>query len=275
MYYREFTPFLRPRFFAQIQRVTAFTCRSLALIAVVCAVAGCDAPSESTEAWPEVAEAEWTVLALFEQPIIRGSRLTVQTSATGIGGYSGCNWYGMRRDSLRRGVEMTARACTRPAGLMEQEQRFVSALTKGAVAVRKGDTLIVRDSGGAAILTLLRRTPTGADASQLPGTSWVLRRSTNRTLDTTATMRFTSDSVSGFAGCRNYVGSWTGSADRLRFTYISMTSMDCPDDRRRRREEELTTVMSETSYFALTPTILTLFTWGGDTVAFAKADQRR
>ena len=246
------------------------------LIAVAaCVGGGSDPPRESVVAWPEATEEEWTVLALFGQPIISGSRLTVQTSPTGIGGYSGCNWYGMRRDSLRRGVEMTARACTRPAGLMEQEQRFVSALMKGAVALRRGDTLIVRDSGGAAILTLLRRQPTGADVSQLPGTSWVLRRSTNRVLDTTATMRFTPDSVSGFGGCRGYVGTWAGSADRLRFTYIAMTTTECSDERRRRREEELTTVMSETSYFTLTPTTLTLFTWGGDTVTFAKAGQPR
>jgi heat shock protein HslJ len=236
-----------------------------------CAMLACRPSNrEVTTSWPDTTAAEWTVLTIHEQPVIAGSRLTVQTSPTGIGGYTGCNWYGMRSDSSRRGMEMTARACTRPAGLMEQERTFTSMLAKGAVAVRRSDTLIVRDSGGAAILTLLRRQPTGADAKQLPGTAWTLQRSTNPRIASNVTLRFTADSVSGFAGCRDFTGTWRATGDHLRFPYITMTRLECPHAARGVAEDELTTVLSETEYFSLSPAMLTLHTWGGDTVVFTR-----
>jgi heat shock protein HslJ len=222
-------------------------------------------------AWPDTVAAEWVALSIFGAPVLLGSRVTVQTSPTGIGGYSGCNWYGMRRDTAARGVEMTARACMRPAGVMEQEQRLVSALTKGATAVRSGDTLNVRDSAGGSVLTLLRRRPTGSDVSQLGGTAWRLERSTIASLDTTMTIRFARDSVSGHGGCRDFVGTYGGEGDRLHFSSIAMVQMDCAPDARRRAEETLTTALSETSHFSVSPGRLVLTTWGGDTLYYAAA----
>jgi heat shock protein HslJ len=231
-------------------------------------------PPQVAEAWPDTATAEWVALAIFDAPVIAETRVTVQTSPTGIGGYSGCNWYGMRRDSSR-GVEMTARACTRPAGVMEQEQRLVSALTKGATAVRSGDTLTVRDTAGASILTLLLRRPTGSNVSQLPGTAWRLQHATIATLDTTMTLRFGQDSVSGHGGCRDFVGTYGGEGDRLHFSSIAMVQMDCAPDARRRAEETLTTALSETSHFTVSAQQLVLTTWGGDTLRYSATARQR
>ena len=232
-------------------------------------------PPQPAEAWPDTAAAEWVVLSILGAPVIPGSRVTVQTAPTGIGGYSGCNWYGMRRDTSARGVEMTARACMRPTGVMEQEQRLVSALPRGVAAVRSGDTLTVRDSAGASILTLLLRRPTGSNVSQLAGTGWRLERSTIAVLDTTMTLQFGKDSVSGHGGCRDFMGTYGGEGDRLHFSSITMLQMDCTPDARRRAEETLTTALSETSHFSVSAGQLTLTTWGGDTLHYSALSKRR
>jgi heat shock protein HslJ len=244
--------------------------RLLATLVVIASAAGCAQPERDLAIpWPDTAHAEWVVHTLRESPLIRGTRITVETTPTGVGGYSGCNWYGMRRDSAG-GVEMTARACLEPAGVMDQEQRFTSALGAAASAARAGDTLKVRDSAGSALLTLIRRNPTGADVSMLHDTAWSLRFSTRPGLDTTATIAFLADSVRGFGGCRDYLGTWSGQGDRLSVTSIAMQQLDCSDARRQRAEEEFTTVLSETSYFGLAGDELSLFTWGGDTVRLVR-----
>jgi hypothetical protein len=49
-----------------------------------------------------------------------------------------------------------------------------------------------------------------------------------------------------------------------------MMTLDCADVRRQRAEETLTTALSEASYFAISDSALVLFTWGGDTLTFAR-----
>jgi heat shock protein HslJ len=152
---------------------------------------------------------------------------------------------------------------------MEQERQISIALQRSASAVQSGDTLKVRDSTGAAVLTLLRRHSTGADAKRLTGTAWTFRQSTIGALDSAVTLQFTADSVSGFAGCRHFTGTYHGKGDRLSFTSMAM-EVDCPDARRQLSEGTFTTALSETSHFALMGDELVLLTWGGDTLRFAR-----
>lgn len=224
---------------------------------------------DSAVAWPDTASAEWIAYSIAGRPVIPGTRVTLETSPGGVGGYTGCNWYGARRGEIHRGLEMTARGCTRPAGIDEQERRFANALQRATTAAIRRDTLRLRESSGADALAFILRQPSPVDPAQLVGTLWRLRSSTMPGLDTTrVTLRFSSDSVSGFGGCRSYTGTYVARDDRLRFTYIAMGSLECRRDRARVAEELLTTALGETEHFDMRGGSLLLTTFGGDTLRF-------
>jgi heat shock protein HslJ len=205
--------------------------------------------------------------------MLSGTRATVQTSPTGVGGYSGCNWYGLRRDSASALVEMTARGCR--DDIQDQDQRLTNALTRASSAVHQGDTLTLLDGGGSALVLLLRRKPTPATGAELPGTSWRLTSTTMAEIGAdSVTLRFTADSVAGFAGCRGLSGTYVTTDDRLRFTYISMQPEECANSAARRSEEHLTTALSEMEHFQLLGGVLELTTFGGDTLRFSPTRRR-
>ena len=244
--------------------------RTLLVMAVACRSP--DLASTDTTAWPDTATAEWIALAIGGRPVLPGTRVTVQTSAGNVGGYSGCNWYGLRRDSGRTLTEMTARGCR--DDVQDQERRLTMLLPGAVRAVRRADTLTLLDSSASPVITLVRRQPTGATPAQLRGVSWRLVASTVRQINTDSVLvRFSADSVHGFAGCRNLSGTYVATVDRLRFTYLNMHPMDCDDDQARVSEEHLTTVFSETEHFAVRGETLAVTTFGGDTLRFRKHEQ--
>jgi len=252
------------------------TLRSVLLYAAAATVMACGGADQrprsrdSAIAWPDTASAEWIAYSIAGRPVIPGTRVTLETSPGGVGGYTGCNWYGARRGDIHRGLEMTARACTRPTGIDEQERRFANALQRATTAAIRHDSLVLRDSSGVEVLAFVLRRPSPVNPAQLVGTSWRLRASTMPGLDTTrATLRFSSDSVSGFGGCRNLTGTYAARGDRLRFTYIAMGSLECRRDRARDAEELLTTALGETEHFDIRDGSLLLTTFGGDTLRFS------
>lgn len=241
-------------------------------LAITALLVGCgQAPPAviDTVAWPDSADAEWIATSIGGSPLVPGTRVTMRTSAGGIGGYSGCNWYGLRRDSQRTLVEMTARGCR--ADIQDQERRVTMLLPQAVRAVRSGDTLRLLDSVPSELITFTRRHATGADASHLVGTEWRLASSTSRFISADSViLGFRSDSVSGFGGCRSFHGTYTTRADYLRITYLAMRPMDCARERARVAEEHLTTAFSETEHFEIRADTLLLTTFGGDTLRFRR-----
>ena len=83
-----------------------------------------------------------------------------------IGGSSGCNRYSatIRRDGNQVAISApagTRRLCMAPAGVMEQEQQFLAALTSVASLRQEGPRLELRRADGALAL-ILKRLPTAA-----------------------------------------------------------------------------------------------------------------
>jgi heat shock protein HslJ len=71
-----------------------------------------------------------------------------------VNGNSGCNTYSggyeMSGDALKVGpLAGTMMACDQPAGVMDQEQQYLAALQNAATFEIAGDTLTIRDAGGA------------------------------------------------------------------------------------------------------------------------------
>src|SRR5688572_2607415 len=42
----------------------------------------------------ELTDMRWTAITVRDQPVLAGVRITMEVTATSMGGYGGCNWYG-------------------------------------------------------------------------------------------------------------------------------------------------------------------------------------
>ena len=227
-----------------------------------------------TITWPDTSEAEWVATSIGGYPLVPGTRVTMQTTRTGIGGYSGCNWYGLKPDSARMQVEMTARGCR--SDIQDQEHRFTLLLPQARSAVRLADTLVLLDRVPSELITFVRRHKTASNPAQLLGDSWRLVSTTvERISPDSVIVRFAADSASGFGGCRDFDATYTARDDELRFTSIAMRTLDCSRERARVSEEHLTTLLSETQHFEIRHDTLVLTTFGGDTARFSRIGQRR
>jgi heat shock protein HslJ len=236
-------------------------------LAVGAACAPAAPARNDTIAWPDTTDTEWVAATIGGSPLVPGTRVTMRTSPQGVGGYSGCNWYGLRNDSERTLVEMTARGCR--SDIQDQERRLAVLLPQAVRAVRRNDTLVLLDRVPSQLIAFVRRHPSPSDPSQLVGTGWRLASSTSRFVGIDSVwVRFGTDSVSGFGGCREFDGTYSARSDRLRFTRIAMRALECASERARVAEEHLTTVFSETEHFAIRTDTLLLTTFGGDTLRF-------
>jgi heat shock protein HslJ len=87
--------------------------------------------------------------------MIADSKVTLNFGADGqVSGNAGCNNYSggyeTSGDQLKVGpLASTMMACDKPAGVMEQEQLYLAALQNAAIYEISGDTLTIRDTGGA------------------------------------------------------------------------------------------------------------------------------
>ena len=230
-----------------------------------------------TDAPPPLAGTEWVALSVDGARVLAGTQITLEADSLGLGGYAGCNWYGgrytRRGDSLRvEDVSSTGRGCLVPQGVTEQEMRFLTLLREARSYRISGDTLRLQGAGGQGILAFRRRPPLAMDPAALVGTRWRLETLGGRAMaDRRITLAFERDSVRGFAGCRDYVGTYRAERDRIAFTSTTMLEMECPDRALLELEGGFTTGLGESHRWRLAPGRLELFTPGGDTLAFTAA----
>lgn len=94
--------------------------------------------------------------------VLNGTSLTLEFKADGsLGGKAGCNGYGGNYEATGKDLKIgriiqTLMACATPAGIMEQESRFLRALESAATFRIEGDTLEIRRSDGATAATFTK-----------------------------------------------------------------------------------------------------------------------
>ena len=96
--------------------------------------------------------------------LVQGTEVTLGFGEDGVGGYGGCNPYASQPDSggfLVKGdgsIDIyddfltTLAGCTHPAGVAEQEERYVELLPKFERYRIYGDLLVVHTEDGAILL---------------------------------------------------------------------------------------------------------------------------
>jgi heat shock protein HslJ len=112
---------------------------------------------------PRLAGTNWTLVSQDGLGTLPGTRVTAAFGADRrLSGSAGCNRYVGAYELSGPGIEVGPLATTRmfcaPAGVMEQEQRYLVALQRVALVAMNGEQLLLVDATGAHEL-LFARTP--------------------------------------------------------------------------------------------------------------------
>jgi heat shock protein HslJ len=232
-------------------------------IIVLVLFAGCTAPQgtipstttpvTSAPTTPVVTAAEpespllgtWTLISALAgmgtTNVIPGTTIIATFAEDGtVSGSAGCNnyvaSYQSRGNTLSIGTLVTTlKTCNSPAGIMNQEQIFLTNLKGAETFTTTGDILAISDANGKTLLTFRKE---GAAVSPLPfaGISWRLetyKGSAGSMIGinpaTTVNALFgTEGSIAGSAGCNSYTGSYTHSGqNKISIGPLATTRMYC------------------------------------------------
>lgn len=181
---------------------------------------------------------QWILTTLNGAPLVAGTTVTAQFDDQGrISGTGGCNSYSgsytVDGSALTIGPNLisTMMACV-AEGVMEQEAAYLAALPTVASYAVDGDTLTLSGADGSAVLVFQ------AQGNALAGVNWIVTGYNNGAeavvspmVGTEITLAFSADgSVSGNAGCNNYMGSYTLDGDKITIGPLATTRKMCAED---------------------------------------------
>ena len=169
-------------------------------------------------------------------PALPGSDVSARFGPDGrVAGSAGCNQYGgsYHLDDTDLTISppvSTKMYCNDPAGLMEQEARFLELLGSAAGYQVGDDRLEITDTSGATVLTFVKATP-----AELAGTSWTLVSLAGEggawvpvIAGTTVSITFDTDgTLGGTAGCNRYGAEYTRDGAEITLGTAFMTEMYC------------------------------------------------
>ncbi len=204
--------------------------------------------------------------------VIEGTEITAVFGEDGtLSGNAGCNNYntGFTTDgsniTINAAIASTMMACE--DAIMMQETAYLAALPNAATFTIQGDTLELRHATGSLIASY---TAVSSEAASLVGPTWQLTTLNNGAgavasvmAGTEITAMFGEDgSLSGSAGCNNYVTSFTLDGQNIAINgAIAVTSMACADQG---------VMDQEAAYLAVLPNAAT-YTVEGDTLELRDA----
>ena len=104
----------------------------------------------------------WTLETLGGEPVVAGTEITLEFTDQRFGGSGGCNGYGApylatpATLKIIDGVLSTAMLCETPAGVMAQEEAYVTALGEVTTYRLTADRLALSDDSGTVTLVFSR-----------------------------------------------------------------------------------------------------------------------
>ena len=168
--------------------------------------------------------------------VLTGTEITAVFGADGqLTGSAGCNnymaGYTVDGDAITIGPAASSMMmCAEPEGVMEQETAYLTSLTTAATYSIQGDQLELRTADGALVASYVAVVP-----QSLTGVTWqaVSYNNGNQAVvgiieGTTITAIFGEDgSLTGSAGCNNYVTSYTVDGDAITIGPAASTRKMC------------------------------------------------
>ena len=161
-------------------------------------------------------------------------------------------------------------ACLEPAGLMEQEEKYLHTIQQAAAYERDGQTLSILDEQGNRLLAYRILPEFEANPDGLQGKTWQLSHAGGMEASEPGafTLRFEGNTFNGTTSCRDYRGSYQAQQDQLTVTFLEMTTHeDCaPEDLI--SEETYTTLLERIDQYQVSPDRLELCTVQRDKLIF-------
>ena len=221
---------------------TILTGAMLLIIAAACIVtAGCTAGTSTPGATVGIIGTTWSLDSYLAEnntpvPILPGSEVSARFGPDGkVTGSAGCNQYGgnyhlENADLTISPPVSTKMYCNDPAGLMEQEARFLELIGSAAGCRIENDRMEIINASGATVLTFVKEAP-----AELAGTSWTLSNLVDEDgasvpviTGTTVTMIFDTDgTLGGTAGCNHYGADYTRNGADITIGTAFRTEMYC------------------------------------------------
>lgn len=227
---------------------------------------------------PALQGAEWALTQLRGEELVAGSYIQLTFRPDGFGGFAGCNHYGGEYQAASEGIlqfgqaALTAMDCYEPEGVMDQEQAYMEALNQARAYRLDGDRLEIRDGDGEILLVYARQETLAGNPAELPGTAWQIASldGADPTEGSAITLAFHQDrqTVSGYAGCRDYVATYQVHDEGLVFPSMTMLGPVCLDEARLVQEGDYTTVLGWTAHFRIDQGRLELRTVRGERLLF-------
>lgn len=180
--------------------------------------------------------------------VTTGTELTLNFGADGrVSGSAGCNSFTGTFESadgtLKIGpLASTRMLCSEPAGIMEQEAQYLTALQNSATYEIVNGALTIRDTAGAMQVVA----NTAAAPAGLAGTAWDVISINNGNqavvtliTGTSATLNFGTDNhVSGTGGCNTFGGTYESSDGTLKIGQVVSTMMFCDEPKGTSEQEQ-------------------------------------
>lgn len=210
--------------------------KRLALPAVLVAVVACS-PAPQDIANDGLVNTAWTVKSIDGGPVIPDARPTMTFAEDGtLSGSAGCNQYSgrFRTDGGRiviGDVASTLMGCDGERAA--QEVAFLNALRGAATWRQTAEGDLELDGAGAVVAGpgIAEGPPPAEPATGLASTRWDLVElgSTADFARIVPTIEFGADgSVSGFAACNTFSGSFTTDGSTLTLSPLATTKIGCP-----------------------------------------------
>lgn len=124
----------------------------LVVVPPLLSLAACDGPGADA-----LRDTAWELTSLAGNELLPGTTITLEFTADEISGSTGCNHYGGSYEISGDGLNLvdlyaTEMACLQPAGIMEQEAAYLTALGLAARYQIDGGRLEIQDETGTQVL---------------------------------------------------------------------------------------------------------------------------
>lgn len=226
----------------------------------------------------ELSGTRWLLESMQGQALLAGTAITLKFKDGEMSGSSGCNFYGAKYNLTKdrfalSEIAKTEMGCTEPQGILEQEEQYVSTLTKSTRLRREGETLLMLDEAGKTLLQY-RLLPTyETKPEDLVGKTWVLTSAPGLAQGEVNqfTLWFERDRLGGTTACRDYEVSYQTVEDNIQVTVMRMTTdVECSQEELR-AEGTYTTLLERVEQYNLVGTQLELYTVQNDRLIYERA----
>ncbi len=184
---------------------------------------------------PGQPDGDWQLVHLVGKTLIPGTNITISIENGRFNGFGGCNDFGGAYGPVNLStlvfleIEATGEACSKPDGVLDQENEFFLSLLSTRRFILSEGHLNLLDENSRTLLEFipLLRYPAQPERLQSVIWQWITETDAVQKIERPAEIRFEAGRLAGFSGCRSFTGEYITDEDRINITYLQMVDGSC------------------------------------------------